>query len=173
MARLWHAGGGFHHIDQLVDGGHHPDVAGQARSCASEDVDSVAYVQGEFQVTGVPDGVEEDTAVWDVDANEPPTPSSTSITALVTRLGCSGGETGKVLDPVVSADGEQVVVTFSVESLPPDGEYECPANDAVPYVVELDEPLGDREIVDGACLQGEAASTSHCAEGAIRWPPSA
>ncbi|MCO8129353.1 META domain-containing protein [Acidimicrobiia bacterium EGI L10123] len=123
--------------------------------------------------TDAPAGAEGDTAVWNVDAADPPTPSATSVTALVTRLGCSGGETGEVLAPVVSADAERVVVTFSVESLPPEGEYECPGNPAVPYVVELDEPLGDRELVDGACLEGEAASTSHCSEGAVRWSPPA
>lgn len=120
--------------------------------------------------TDAPAGADGDTAVWDVDAADPPTPSATSITAMVSRLGCSGGETGEVLAPVVSADAERVVLTFSVEPLPDDVDYTCPGNPAVPYVVELDEPLGDRELVDGACLSGDAASTSHCSDGAVRWP---
>lgn len=44
------AAGGFHNIDQLVDGGHHPDVAERARSCARGDVDVAAYVQGEVTI---------------------------------------------------------------------------------------------------------------------------
>lgn len=129
----------------------------------------IAYV-GERTVTyyDAP-AVEGDTAVWDVNPANPPAPSDTSVTAMVTRLGCSGGETGEVLEPEVSADDRRVVLTFSVEPLP-EGEYTCPGNPAVPYVVELDEPVGDRELVDGACLSGDAASTSHCSDGAVRWP---
>lgn len=119
-------------------------------------------VQGDLRAV-----VEGDTAVWDLDPASLPTESSTAVTALVTRLGCNGGRTGKVLEPVVSADGEQVVVTFSVEPVP---GGDCPGNDSVPYVVELGGPLGDRELVDGACLSGDAASTSHCSDGAVRWP---
>lgn len=132
----------------------------------------IAYV-GERNLTyyDAPAG-EGDTAVWDVDPADPPTPSATSVTVMVTRLGCNGGVTGEVLEPEVAADGEQVVVTFSVEPLGA-GDYTCPGNDSVPYVVELDGPLGDRDLVDGACLSGDAASTSHCSNGAVRWPPSA
>ena len=39
-------------------------------------------------------------------------------------------------------------------------------------MVELDEPIGTREIVDGACLSGEAETTSFCVEeDPIRWSP--
>jgi hypothetical protein len=162
------ASGGIHDIDRLAELGHAESVAGRARQCGA-DVPTVAYVQGEVTVGDVDAAVEGDAAVWDVDAAGPPAPSATAMTALVTRLGCSGGETGKVLEPVVVADAEQVVVTFSVEPLPNDA-YPCPGNDSVPYVVELGEPLGNRELVDGACLSGEAASTSFCADGAVRWP---
>jgi hypothetical protein len=112
-----------------------------------------------------------DTAVWRVDDADPPDEAATSFTALVTRLGCSNGETGRVLEPAVDVDGERIKVTFAVEPLPP-GSYDCPGNDEVPYVVELAEPVGSREIVDGACLAGEAATTSFCTEqDPTRWRP--
>lgn len=41
--------------------------------------------------------------------------------------------------------------------------------DSVPVRVDLEEAVGDRELVDGACLGGEAASTSVCGT-AVRWP---
>lgn len=107
-----------------------------------------------------------DTAVWDVDADDPPTSASASFTALVTRLGCSGGETGEVREPVVSIDADGIVVTFTVAPL---SGGDCPGNDPVPQVVELDEPIGDRELVDGACLSAEAESTSFCSGGSVRW----
>ena len=118
----------------------------------------------------VPSDAAGETATWTVVSDNPPTTTARSFTAMVERLGCSGGETGEVLQPTVSADEERIVVTFSVESLPP-GAYTCPGNKAVPYVVELDEPIGNRQLVDGACLSGEAASTSACSDGAVRWSP--
>jgi hypothetical protein len=116
----------------------------------------------------VPDGGA--TAVWNIDSDDPPDPASESFTARVTRLECSGGETGHVLEPAVTADSGQIVVTFTVEPLPV-GYYTCPGNDEVPQVVELGEAIGQRKLVDGACLSGEAVSTSLCADGAVRWRP--
>ena len=53
-----------------------------------------------------------------------------------------------------------------------DLEQECPGNDEVPYEVRLDEPIGQRQLLDGSCRSGgEAASTSFCAAGAARWVP--
>ena len=111
------------------------------------------------------------TATWTVVDDDPPTTTAESFTAMVERLGCSGGETGEVLEPAVVANEVRVVVTVSVEPLPPGG-YTCPGNKAVPYVVELDEPIGERQLVDGACLSGEAVSTSKCSDGAVRWSAS-
>ena len=68
------------------------------------------------------------------------------------------------------ADEEQIVVTMSVEPLP-SGDYTCPGNKAEPYVVELDGAIGERQLVDGACLSGEAVSTSTCSDSAVRWSP--
>jgi hypothetical protein len=117
-----------------------------------------------------PSGITGATATWTIDADDPPAADTESFTAMVERLGCSGGETGEVLEPTVVADEGQVAVTMSVEQLP-SGDYSCPGNKAEPYVVELDEPIGERQLVDGACLSGEAVSTSKCSDGAVRWSP--
>jgi hypothetical protein len=123
------------------------------------------------ETTEAPRAASGATAVWRVDDASPPDEAATSFTALVTRLGCNGGETGTVLEPVVDVDGERIEVTFTVEPLPP-GDHTCPGNDEVPVVVELAEPVGGRELVDGACLSGEAATTSFCTEqNPVRWPP--
>ena len=74
--------------------------------------------------------------------------------------------TGRVLAPTVELTDAEVVVTFLVETDLDGGE--CPSNDAVPYEVDLGEPIGDRALVDGACLEGGAVSTSFCADGAVR-----
>lgn len=110
-----------------------------------------------------------EAAIWNIESAESITPDATSFTALVERLGCANGETGRLLDPVVAAGEDEIVVTFSVEALPA-GDYTCPGNDRVPYLIELGEPIGQRSIVDGACRQDDAAGTSHC-DSEVRWAP--
>lgn len=109
-----------------------------------------------------------DAAIWVVDAAAPPSEGSDSFAALVTRPACSSGVTGEVDEPVLIIGETEIVVTFTVEPLPP-GQYTCPSNDVVAYVVDVGEPVGRRDLVDGACASGEAASTSVCSNGPLRW----
>lgn len=119
--------------------------------------------QQEAEVSG-------DVATWTIDNTSPPRKSATSFRALVKRLGCASGETGEVHEPMVTFTEQRIVVTFTVEPLPPGG-YDCPSNDEVERVVDLGQEVGRRQIVDGACLEGEATSTSSCADGPVRWSP--
>ena len=113
-----------------------------------------------------------DVAVWKLESATDVVASSTTFTALVNRLGCSGGVTGEVLKPTVEMGETDIVVTFFVAALDSDLEQTCPDNDEVPYEVILDEPIGERPLLDGSCRSGgEAASTSFCAAGAARWIP--
>ncbi len=112
------------------------------------------------------------TAVWELGSDASLTASSQTFTAMVSRLACSGGETGEVFEPTVESTAEQVMVTFTVAPLP-EGDHTCPGNDRVPFVVDLGEPLGERSLWDGACDTGEATRTSFCASeagGGQRWP---
>jgi hypothetical protein len=115
------------------------------------------------------------TATWNI---EPPlgpaqhiTSRSKSFTAYVTRLGCSGGETGTVLKPTVDRGETEITVTFKVNALPP-GAYTCQGGNPVPFAVDLGLPIGNRRLIDGACRPGaEATGTSWCADGSVRWQP--
>jgi hypothetical protein len=115
-----------------------------------------------------------DPAVWLTDSTDVPTTTASSFTALVTRQGCSGGVTGRVLRPGVVATDTEVIVRFSAEALG-DGAHDCPSNDWVPYQVDIGQPLGDRALVDGECREGEQAKgTASCNEEAalgVRWRP--
>lgn len=93
---------------------------------------------------------------------------ATQLEIEVTRLGCASGVTGELLPARVSEEGERVVVQVDAVPLGDEGA-DCQGNDWVGVTVDLDEPVGDRELVDGACLEGEAADTSFC-ETAVRWP---
>lgn len=113
-----------------------------------------------------------DVAVWKLESATDVVTSSTTFTALVNRLGCSGGSTGEVLEPTVEVGETDIVVTFFVAALDSDLEQTCPDNDEVRYEVRLNEPIGQRQLLDGSCRSGgEAASTSFCAAGAARWVP--
>jgi hypothetical protein len=109
------------------------------------------------------------TAIWNIESAESITPEATSLAALVERLGCANGETGRVLEPVIAAGDDELVITFFVEAFPA-GDYNCPGNDRVPYLIELGEPVGQRRIVDGGCRHSDAAGTSHC-DAEVRWEP--
>jgi hypothetical protein len=112
-----------------------------------------------------------DAAVWDLKPDQSLERSSTTFTALVSRLGCNSGVTGQVLAPEIRMSESDVVVIFTVAPKQP-GPAACPGNDEVSYEVDLGEPLQGRVIVDGQCLPGrEAATTAFCASGPTRFRP--
>ena len=87
-------------------------------------------------------------APWSVDADaEPPGPASRSIPALVHEQSCASGMSaeGRILEPSVAYGEGEVTITISVREMPGD----CQSNPLTPYVIKLDEPLGDRALLDG------------------------
>lgn len=110
-----------------------------------------------------------DTATWQFAVPDTVDVETTALTLEVTRLGCSGGVTGDLLTPWIVYEDDRIVIQIDAEPLG-DGAYDCQGNDAVPVEVELEEPIGDRELVDGACLEGDATTTAACEGGAVRWP---
>jgi len=109
-------------------------------------------------------------AVWYLKPGQSLQGSSTTFTALVSRLGCNSGVTGQVLPPAIRLTEAEVVVTFSVA--PTRSQGRCPTNELVSYEVDLGEPLQDRAIVDGQCLPGrEAAATAFCIPDSTRYQP--
>lgn len=113
-----------------------------------------------------------DAAVWWIDPSDNLIPATQSFTARVSRLACNDGDTGAVLDPIVEVGDSEIVITFTVEPIPP-GTHTCPSNDAVEHLVQLGEPIAGRVLVDGACRSDEARTTSFCVDGSQRWPPGA
>lgn len=95
---------------------------------------------------------------------------TTAFTVMVKRVGCNGGSTGEVQEPEVEVDDDKVTISFTVLPVPP--EASCPDNDEVAYEVELPDPVGDRELVDGGCDEGRGGSgTTWCRPDAVRWRP--
>ncbi|WP_102159898.1 hypothetical protein [Zhihengliuella halotolerans] len=108
-------------------------------------------------------------AMWRIDDASPPRADSTSVDVLVTRLECSSGVTGEVNEPDVMEIPDEIVVTFTVEDLEL-GAATCQGNPEVPASFSLNEPLGERRLLDGQCADGDAATTSFC-DSNVRWGP--
>ena len=100
-------------------------------------------------------------AVWELAPDQVVDAETTTLSVLVTRVACNSGVTGTVNDPSIDRTDGELVITFTVSPGDPPAAN-CPSNDLVEYVIELDEPVGDRALVDGACRTTEAAEATFC-----------
>jgi hypothetical protein len=139
-------------------------VALVAGACGSDDAGSGGQPTTATRPE-VPDGA---PAVWAIDEARPPSPTHATFVVLVTRVECNSGRTGEVLEPTVTEEAEDIVITFSVAPTPP-GDHDCQGNDAVASTITLERPLGERRLLDGACLAGSAPA-GLCEVGPVRWP---
>jgi hypothetical protein len=108
-----------------------------------------------------------DVATWQLQQPEFVNPLAQWLMVEVTRLDCASGETGEVLEPQVSYDNDRIVIRTDVA--PITGAQDCQGNDAVPVEIHLDQSIGERDLVDAACLDGKAVATTFCEDGAVRW----
>jgi hypothetical protein len=95
----------------------------------------------------VPPGL--NTVNWVLDPAAPAlTTESTEISALLTERECVGGiEIGdRLRGPQVVMTEDQVFIAFAAEP-PPGDAFTCQGNPETPYVIDLPEPLGDRQLV--------------------------
>jgi len=125
------AAGGGHDIDRLVGLGHAESVAGRARQCAGDDVEVVAYVQGELDVTAADPETDENGTLDLAAAVE----AATSPAYDFELVSTSGPETADDLDEVhFLLDGVSVkAIRQPYDVRPPD---EALAADN-PYEVEV------------------------------------
>ena len=110
-------------------------------------------------------------ATWTLADSERVTATSTTVTIEVTRAECSSGVTGAIAQAVVSLGIDDIIIRVDAEPLPGNEPQNCQGNDSVQMTVSLHEPIGDRALVDAACLKGPAVRTSFCETGATRWSP--
>jgi hypothetical protein len=110
-----------------------------------------------------------EVAVWAIEAKKL-SPSSTSFVAVVTGLSCNSGVPHVIQQPTIAKTELAITVTFTVEP-PSPGFHTCQGVLGDEYSVDLGEPIGNRQLIDSACVEGEAASTSFCMNGPVRWTP--
>ena len=153
-----------------------------AAGCGSVDTPADGTPRGEGPETEPAPAQQGDVATWILEDDALVHPATEMFMAGVTRLGCASGVTGEVLEPQVVYGPDRVLVRTDVAPFGP-GAADCPGNDTVLVEVYLDEPLGLRELVDAACLDGEAVRTAACGDvpntvedgpatdGGVRWAP--
>lgn len=121
--------------------------------------------------TGAPSGDEVPygaLATWELTDPGPVTRESDSLELMVMRSACADGRTGPVQDIDVTYEDDRIVLQAYTEELT--GEHTCPLNEPTHTEVSLDEPVGDRILVDGAC-EAERISGIRTCETAVRWSP--
>jgi hypothetical protein len=94
-----------------------------------------------------PTGLE--TATWELDPSTPYSAGATEIHVLAQEWACNSGQdaSGRVVQNVQYRD-DAVVVTLAIR--PAGGMFQnCQANPATPYVVSLDQAVGNRLLQDG------------------------
>lgn len=100
----------------------------------------------------LPEGLAE--VSWAIDPSfPPPVPTDTVLHLLVKRVDCSSGTpvADDLVGPEVVERGDQLVLAFAAEPLPP-GYYNCIGTMGEPVTVTLPVPLGDRTLMDGTYL---------------------
>jgi hypothetical protein len=91
------------------------------------------------------------TVDWRLDESAPPpAPDDVTVAVLLNERQCvSGQEIGdRLRGPQVVMTETQLFIAFAAEP-PPGDAFNCQSNPDVPYVVDLGEPLGERELVEG------------------------
>lgn len=91
------------------------------------------------------------TVEWQLDSDaDALTPESTEIPVILNERECVGGQQigERLVGPQIVMTDRQVFLAFAAER--PEGDaFECPSNPDMAYTVELPEPMGDRELMEG------------------------
>jgi hypothetical protein len=111
-------------------------------------------------------------AVWHLGINQELSPASTAFEAVVNGLSCNGGAPHIVLEPTIVKSESEIAISFTVEP-PSPGFHTCQGGLGSGYPVDLGEPIGNRRLIDPACVEGEAATTAFCNDGPVQWSPEA
>lgn len=98
------------------------------------------------------------------------TKDSTTLHIQVNHGTCGTSSSPKVLEPRVQIRSDRVTIESVAESVP-NGDAMCAMLQYVPLTVTLPEPIGNREVVDGACLDPSEDQSYFCTDGAVRWHP--
>lgn len=106
-------------------------------------------------------------ATWSLRMDEPlPPPDATGFVALVSETACTSGRPadGRILPPVILREQARVLVVFAVHPPPPmpGGLENCGGPPPTPVRVELGQPLGKRQLLDGGVFPPRDVQSVSC-----------
>jgi hypothetical protein len=86
---------------------------------------------------------------WRVEPGSIPDPASSTFPVEVLERECASGQPadGRIADPIVEYGADAIIVTIPVRRV--EGGATCPGNPWTPFVLELEEPIGNRLLLDG------------------------
>ncbi len=117
--------------------------------CTSPAPEAAPNATASPEVTDSPAMPDSSPAVWELATSTAIDSGATVFDVLVMRTECNSGVTGTVNPPLVDFRAEEIVISFTVSPGTP-AAATCQGNDQVEYTVTLDQPVGDRRLVDGA-----------------------
>jgi hypothetical protein len=90
------------------------------------------------------------SATWVLAPDQTMKPGTRTFVADVTERECASGRSseGRVREPLIVYEADRVIVIFTVDPLP-GSAFNCQGNPSTRVQVELSEPLGDRQLLDG------------------------
>lgn len=102
-----------------------------------------------LEVEPVPGEEQALVATWEPTPEADLAPDVTEIPLLVNERACASGEPANDRIPEPDIDYGTDTVTVTIRVIPRPGGQDCPSNPDTPYTLILDEPLGDRDLLDG------------------------
>jgi hypothetical protein len=106
-----------------------------------------------------------DAATWNLPLDVAPAPDLRRFSAEVSEVPCVGGRVadGRILPPLLMRQMTQVVVIFAIVPPPATGgPMACPRAPPARYEVDLGEPLGGRELLDGSTIPPRSPEQASC-----------
>jgi hypothetical protein len=111
----------------------------------------------------IPPGL--NAATWRLPAGAPmPDAATTRVDAMVTELECTSGRPAaeRVLAPVIRREPTRVLVVYAVREPPPSLAETCPAAPPTKVTLDLGQPLGRRELLDGGVFPPGSVWSPDC-----------
>lgn len=107
---------------------------------------------------------------WVIDPAFPISEESTTVHVLATERSCTGGQPpdGREVEALVIPTPETVSIIITIE--PPEGAQTCPGNPSFGFTVDLGEPLGSRDLVDGASIPPTPQGDTLCRPASVGEP---
>ena len=101
-----------------------------------------------LNIEDTPAADDAEVADWEIAPNVRLSGDASAIPVLVNERACASGDTaeGRIVHDV---EYGQDTVTVTIRVIPKGGPQNCPSNPNTEYVVELDESLDGRELLDG------------------------